>query len=330
MNIETVYVERGVRGHARTQSIIVRSNPRRVIEIEHYGEVFNRKRQNFRHQKASPALIIGRKTGPKLLPIPEQHGLDEHPGYYFSHMLNCLYDCRYCFLQGMFRSAHYLVFVNFEDFIDEIANKAEQSESPWWLFSGYDCDSLALEPVTAFAEHFVPEIQCRPHVKLELRTKSTQVRWLLNHDPSENIVVAYSLNPDEVCRRYEHRAPPLSSRLRALAAVQAEGWPIGLRFDPLILTPDFKQVYARFLEQTASAIDCDRIHSITAGCFRLPRDQFRRIERLYPEEPLFAQALDESSKVVTYDAAVINEMRDWMLNEIGRHFGTRHAVQIMA
>ena len=27
--------------------------------------------------------------------------------WYFSHMLNCLYDCRYCFLQGMSRNHCY-------------------------------------------------------------------------------------------------------------------------------------------------------------------------------------------------------------------------------
>ena len=31
-------------------------------------------------------------------------------------MLNCVYDCRYCFLQGMYRSANYVLFVNYDDF----------------------------------------------------------------------------------------------------------------------------------------------------------------------------------------------------------------------
>ena len=35
-------------------------------------------------------------------------------------MLNCIYDCNYCFLQGMFNSANYLVFVNYEDYFKEI------------------------------------------------------------------------------------------------------------------------------------------------------------------------------------------------------------------
>ena len=33
-------------------------------------------------------------------PVPATYGIGGDENYYFSHMLNCLYDCRYCFLQG--------------------------------------------------------------------------------------------------------------------------------------------------------------------------------------------------------------------------------------
>ena len=66
-------------------------------------------------------------------------------------MLNCLYDCRYCFLQGMYPSAHYLLFINFEDFFREIGVVTDQNPNDSsWFFSGYDCDSLALENLTGF------------------------------------------------------------------------------------------------------------------------------------------------------------------------------------
>ena len=31
-------------------------------------------------------------------------------------MYNCLFDCRYCFLQGMYNSSNFVIFVNYEDF----------------------------------------------------------------------------------------------------------------------------------------------------------------------------------------------------------------------
>ena len=44
-------------------------------------------------------------------------------------MLNCLYDCRYCFLQGMYRSANYVLYVNYEDFTKDIDTLLEQADN---------------------------------------------------------------------------------------------------------------------------------------------------------------------------------------------------------
>ena len=68
-------------------------------------------------------------------------------------MLNCIYDCEYCFLQGKHMSAHYLLFINYEDFMHEIEQKIKKNKfNDSHFFSGYDCDSLALEGITGFVD----------------------------------------------------------------------------------------------------------------------------------------------------------------------------------
>ena len=49
----------------------------------------------------------------------------------------------------MYRSAHYVLFVNYDDFFSAMDAKlvAHDGEDVWF-FSGYDCDSLALDPLT--------------------------------------------------------------------------------------------------------------------------------------------------------------------------------------
>ena len=115
-----IYVEKAVRQEPHTQTILNRLSSLPIVEIGQYGEIFNRSNQNFRLQKLKPALILAEKHGNKVLPTPPGYGFEELPGaespgrgYYFSHMLNCVYDCRYCFLQGMYRSANYVLFTNF-------------------------------------------------------------------------------------------------------------------------------------------------------------------------------------------------------------------------
>ena len=77
----------------------------RLISCKHYKEVFNPAGQSFRLQKKKPALILAKQTGKLVHQIPPSYGVGGTNNYYFSHLLNCLYDCRYCFLQGMYPSA---------------------------------------------------------------------------------------------------------------------------------------------------------------------------------------------------------------------------------
>jgi spore photoproduct lyase len=317
--IATIYVEREVAGHPRTAEILGRFPRAARVSCERWGEVFNRRAQSFRLQKRRPALVLAAKHGRRVLETPAGYGVGGRRNFYFSHMLNCLYDCRYCFLQGMYRSAHYVVFVNYEDFFDDVAEKAaEAPREDTWFFSGYDCDSLAMEAVTGFVASCLPVFRGRPRAWLELRTKSARIEPLLESEPLENCVAAWSFTPAEVAAALEHRVPPVERRLGAMARLRERGWRLGLRFDPLIYTRDFQERYRRLFDRVFAAVRGEDVHSVSLGPFRLPAPFFRRVERLYPDEPLFAGAFAEEGGTVSYPRHLEAEMIDFCSEEILR------------
>jgi spore photoproduct lyase len=307
--IETIYIETAIQQHPRVLQILARFPEARRIVCERYGEVFNPKSQNFRLQKLKPALILAEKYKNFVLEAPLGYGIGATKNYYFSHMLNCLYDCRYCFLQGMYQSAHYVLFINFEDFQREIKQISGQSPTESiHFFSGYDCDSLALEPVTGFAEEFLPFFAELPNAWLELRTKSTQIRSLLNRAPLPRTVVAFSLSPEEIASKVEDKAPTLKRRLDALVKLQDQGWLIGLRFDPLIYQTGYQAQYQRFFSDVFARINLTQLHSVSLGVFRLPEHFFKKMHKLYPEEKLFASPLTNQAGMVSYQRELEQEM----------------------
>lgn len=284
-----IYVESEVADWPRVREIISRAPEVPVIPCERYGEVFNRNAQNFRLQKLAPALILARKYGNLVLPTPSGYGFNDQPSYYFSHMLNCVYDCRYCFLQGMYRSANYVLFVNFEDFGAALTEKIVASDEPAVFYSGYDCDSLALEPISKFCDYYLPLFEHQQHATLEIRTKSTQIRTLLERPPIENVVIAMSFTAGEATTNLEHKVPAIEKRLEALRKLQQAGWPVALRFEPLIGSVNLIADYQHLFTRLFAVLDTDQIHSVSTGVFRMPVDYFRNILRLYPDEPLFAR-----------------------------------------
>ena len=309
--IKTIYLEKAVADLPRSRSIIKKFPLAHIIEIDHYGEIFNRNNQSFRIQKSGPGLILAKKKNKKVLPVPKGLEIGE-PSYYFSHMLNCLYDCRYCFLQGMFKSANYVVFVNYEDFHKEIVRTAEKDKGRAFFFSGYDCDSLAMEPITNFAKSFLPIFEKIQSSTLELRTKSTQIRSLLEIAPLNNVICSFSLNPHEIIELFEEKTPSLDSRINSIQKLNSAGWRIALRFDPIIATSNFKETYENFFRTIFKALAKENIDSISLGTFRLSTTQYKRMHKDRPNEWLYSTiAPNKSFDRFGYHSNLDTEILNW-------------------
>ena len=121
-----IYIENEIAEHALALRVMDRFPQALNLYIDRYGEIFNRAQQNFRQQKAHPSLILAKKYGNWVLPAPADYAIGGRHNYYFSHMMNCIYDCRYCFLQGMYRSAANVLFVNFDDMLSAIDDTLRQ------------------------------------------------------------------------------------------------------------------------------------------------------------------------------------------------------------
>ena len=318
--IDTLYIEQAIATHPRVREIGLRFPSANQVMCERYGAVFNRKSQNFRLQKKNPSLILAHKFDNHVLETPEGYGIGGRNNYYFSHMLNCIYDCRYCFLQGMYRSAHYVLFVNYDEFFSAMDAKlmAHDGEDVWF-FSGYDCDSLALDPLTGFAQHLLSYLETRPHAMVELRTKSTQIRALLGQAPLSNVIVAFSLTPEPAAVALEHKAPSVAKRINAMTQLAQNGWRLGLRFDPLLDDVRFEEHYQALFRDIFDRIDPACIHSITIGPFRMPGSFFSNVVRLYPDEPLLAGSFANRDGLITYPKEREAAMLAFCLDELRAH-----------
>ena len=317
--MNTIYFEQHIRNHPRVQTILERSPSTIHIPIKRYSEIFNRSKQNFRLQKKNPSLILAQKFEHHILPAPQGYSIGGNENFYFSHILNCPYDCRYCFLQGMYRSAHYVLFVNYEDFQSAILNTLDATTGDVYFFSGYDGDSLALESITGFAAEFIPFFEKHPRGWLELRTKSASIAPLLTREPIRNCIVALSFVPETIGRALDHKVPPLDQRIRAARKLVERGWCLGLRFDPMIYCENFREAYRDLILNIFSKINTKAVHSVSVGAFRMPRDYFHRVEKLYPYEPLFASPLVDRQGMVSYESALEKEMRQFLQTELTQH-----------
>jgi spore photoproduct lyase len=131
---------------------------------------------------------------------------------------------------------------------------------------------------------------------------------LLAREPLSNCVTAFSFTPERVSRALEHHVPPVEKRIDAMVRLARAGWPLGLRFDPLIHHEGYEAGYRDLFHEIFSRMPPQAIHSVSLGPFRLPRSFHNRMARLYPDEPLFACSLADRGGMVSYEPEVESAM----------------------
>ena len=122
-----IYVEEGAKNHKRTARVLEKFPNAEVIEIRDYRDVFNRRNQDpvIQH-KAQKLILAVKKDGFLYEGAPVCQSFGEEAFYYTSNVMNCIYDCEYCFLKGMYPSADIVIFVNLEDTFEKIETELER------------------------------------------------------------------------------------------------------------------------------------------------------------------------------------------------------------
>ena len=100
-----IYIEERAVPYQWAQKVLNRFPEATVIRVGDYKELFARTGQNYRLQKAAMNLILAAKKDRFLYPgSPNAQSFGLKNFHYNALILNCLYDCAYCYLQGMYPS----------------------------------------------------------------------------------------------------------------------------------------------------------------------------------------------------------------------------------
>ncbi len=291
-----IYVEKEIKNHPITKEILSKFPKSVIIEIEHYKDKFNSYSQNFRTQKNSQQLILAKKTEPFLYEASSLIQKQDTNFLYTPMMLNCIYDCHYCFLQGMYPSANIVVFVNIEDFFDAV-NKKLKEVNNLFLSISYDTDILAFENIFGFSNKWCEFAKDKDNLKIEIRTKSINIK---NLNLNKNIILSFSLSPEIVIKKYEIKTPSLNKRILAINEIIKQGYTPSIAIDPIIKIENYQQVYKEFIEYLFSKINYKKLDSIIIGSFRMNSTQFKNIKKSGLVSDILYDEYDVKNGIVSY------------------------------
>jgi spore photoproduct lyase len=278
--------------------------------IDHYKEVFNRPSQNFAAQSYSKKLILARKEG-KFLHEGSQYsdGFGHEQFFYASSVMGCLYDCDYCYLQGLYPSANTVLFVNLENAFEQLLPYLGKKTL---VATSYDTDTLAIESLTGQTQRWLAFAAEHHHLHLEIRTKSANIKALKNATPNERVTLAWTLSPQEIVDQYEHATPSLEQRLKAAEEAIVLGWNVRLCIDPVIYTQNFDILYPKLIETIFTTVNPDTIEHLTLGSFRMSQSHLRTLKKLRRSDVAFYPYVVRD-EMVTYPEAIESTILETLL-----------------
>jgi len=313
-----IYAEREVLSHSVTKQLTERFPKASIIPIAHYKDVFNRSRQNLHTQETEPALILAANHGTLFYPgAPVCQSFGEEHFMYTSCIMNCLYDCDYCYLQGMYPSGALVVFVNLEDYFKEMDRLLAQH--PVYLCCSYDSDLTALSGLLPHAEVFCRYAVTHPNLRLELRTKSAALPFIKQLPAAKNIIMAFTFSPQEIITRYEHYTPSLKARLITAKEAARKGFSLRLCFDPILDVPNAEALYSTLVDKVFSVLTAEEITDISLGVFRLSKDYLKQLKRAKPSCALSHYPYEITDNVCHYRSERCDELLATVFDALHRH-----------
>ncbi|MDD3303078.1 MAG: hypothetical protein PHN31_05995 [Candidatus Gracilibacteria bacterium] len=187
----------------------------------------------------------------------------------------------------------------------------QEKNSTLWFYSSDYSDILGSNKISGFLSEFVPFFEKFEGVMMEVRSKSTNIKDILDLGfVPKNTEFAFSLNPQILIEKYEKGTPNLDDRIETINKLINLGYKVGLRFLPLLPIKDYKNIYGEFVAYIKERIDLEKVHSSFASGLLYTKEDYNEILKKYPRLDILYRLKQENDNFVRCD----RDARDFFYN----------------
>ncbi len=188
----------------------------------------------------------------------ERTGLVCNPAWQLHSIGGCHFRCAYCSLGWCIN-----ILMNVEEYMARLAKRLEidawARAQKLWQYDN-QTDTVCFEPEFGMAPALVEFFARKEGKWLELYVgKSDHVDFLLELDHRGKTVCCWSLSGPTQSTEIEWRAAPMDARIEAMARCREAGYPVRVRFSPIVPVRNWREENREMIERLFSAVQPDLV-----------------------------------------------------------------------
>ncbi len=167
---------------------------------------------------------------------------------------SCGFDCSYCSIQSFYNQNQVIFNKNFDKKLKEI--KLDPNKR-YHIGTGQSSDSLMWGNKEGILDAVFDFAKKHQNIILELKTKSDNIKYLLENNIPKNVIVTWSLNTPVIIENEEHLTAKLDKRISSARKVADKGIKVGFHFHPIVeyenYLKDYTAIYKRLQDEFSSS-----------------------------------------------------------------------------
>jgi len=198
--------------------------------------------------------------------------------------LNCPFNCTYCILQYYLNQKVTIIYTDFQDIFSDLSKALKKhNDRLIRVGTGELGDSLALYGSRLFTRRAIKFFSHKNNALFEIKTKSNQIKHILNMQHNRRTVISWSLNPKTIAEKEEINTSRINERLKAAKECEKAGFLLGFHFDPILKIKKWRHHYKILIDKLYSTINPKNIIWISMGSLRFPTSMKEKIIEHYPK-----------------------------------------------
>ena len=212
-------------------------------------------------------------------------------------VINCGYGCSYCSIQSFYHNDEIVFHENFREKLNKISLDPNKI---YHIGTGQSSDSLLWGNRNNVLQDLFDWVEKNPNVILELKTKSSNVNFLLNNTVPRNVIVTWSVNTETIVNNEEHRTAPLHSRLMAARKVADKGTIVGFHLHPIVAYKGWQQEYDDLVDQLLSGFHSQEVALVSLGTLTYIKPVLKALKQRKMRSKILQMPMEDAAGKLSY------------------------------